>query len=157
VGAVVEGLTFYGLARLAAADMRVKVTFESLGRRKEAQLKRLEGLAGTLAKDAAPRPGIFPIDSVSKVECYVCGYVTETRTMPDQCPQCGTARYTFEKEVSRTKAWEIASEAARRTAALFRELAVEAGGEVRGVLEDLAGDEDAVVTEAEKELAKLRG
>src|SRR5437773_523120 len=53
LGAVVEGLTFYDLANAAVAEMRVKVTFEELGRRKRAQLAKLEAVAGPKAARAA--------------------------------------------------------------------------------------------------------
>src|SRR5438067_2204780 len=44
LGAVVEGLTFYDLANAAVAEMRVKVTFEELGRRKRARLTKMPPL-----------------------------------------------------------------------------------------------------------------
>ncbi len=156
VGAVVEGITFYDLANLAVADMRVKVAFEELGRRKRAELPRLEALIGPEAKQAAPRPGIYPIDVVSKLECYVCGHVIETSAMPNQCPKCGAARYSFEKEIALSKAWEIASTASRKTATLFRDLATKVQGDPKRVLEDLAREEDGLANEADKELAELR-
>lgn len=156
LGAVLEGQTFYQLAHLVAADTKVKVTFEDLGRRKAGQLTKLEPAVAAGAKDAALRPGIFPIESVSKVECYVCGHVTDTRSMPEQCPKCGTARYTFEREISLAKAWEIAGESARKSAALFHELASQAEGPGKSVLEALAKEEDALASEAGHELAELR-
>src|SRR5207244_4338602 len=54
LGAVVEGLTFYDLANAAVAEMRVKVTFEELGRRKRAQLAKLEAVAGPHAPPVRP-------------------------------------------------------------------------------------------------------
>lgn len=156
LGAVLEGLAFYELAHRVAADTRVKVTFEDLGRRKTGQLKRLEALAEPSAKDAAPRPGIFPLDSVSKAECYVCGHVVETKSLPEQCPKCGTARYTFEKEISLAKAWGIAGEAARKSAVLFRQAATHPPAKARSVLEELAREEDDLAKEAGHELAELR-
>ncbi len=156
LGAVLEGLMFYELAHLIAADTRVKVTFEDLQRRKAAQLARLEPLVPPGAREAAPRPGIFPLDSVSKAECYVCGHVVETKALPSQCPKCGTARYTFEKEIALAKAWEVAGETARRSAALFREGAASASGEAKSALEQLAHEEDELSSEAGHELAELR-
>ena len=156
LGVVLEGITFYELAHNAVADTRVKVAFEGLGRRKRAQLARLEAVAGSAAKDAAVLPGIYPLDAVSKVECYVCGYVTETKAIPNQCPKCGTARYTFEKEIALTKAWEIAGETARKEALLFKEAAVQAHGEAQVALEDLAREEEGLATEAGNEVAELR-
>ncbi len=155
LGAVLEGVTFYELAHLIAADTRVKVTFEDLQRRKAAQLTKLEAFVPPTAKDAAPRPGIFPIDSVSKAECYVCGHIVETKALPSQCPNCGTARYTFEKEIALARAWEIAAEAARRSATLFRAAAASASG-AAATLEVLAGEEDELSKEAGHELAELR-
>lgn len=157
VGATLEGLTFYEFAHVVAADTRVKVTFEDLGRRKKAELAKLEAVAGKAAKEVSVRPGIFPLDSVSKAECYVCGHIVETGQMPEQCPKCGTARYTFEKEISLAKAWEIAGEAARKSAAFFRELKSQAGPDGKSVLDELAKMEDALATEAGQELAELRG
>src|SRR2546428_72952 len=81
-GALVEGLTFYDLANVAVAEMRVKVAFEELGRHKKDQLARLESVAGSGVKDAAVMPGIYPINVVAKVECYVCGFVAETKAIP---------------------------------------------------------------------------
>ncbi len=156
LGAVLEGVTFYELAHLIAADTRVKVTFEDLQRRKVAQLSKLEAYLAPTAKDAAPRPGIFPIDSVSKAECYVCGRIVETKALPSQCPNCGTARYTFEKEIALAKAWEIAAEAARRSASLFRAAAASASGGAPSALEALAREEDELSKEAGHELAELR-
>ena len=156
LGAVLEGLTFFELAHLIAADTKVKVTFEDLQRRKAAELSRLEPLAGPSAKEAAPRPGVFPVESVAKAECYVCGHVVETKSLPNQCPKCGTARYTFEKEISLARAWEIARETASKSASLFRDSAAHTEGKAKPVLEDLARSEDALAKEAGQELAELR-
>ncbi len=156
LGAVVEGITFYELAQVAVADTRVKVAFEGLGRRKRAQLAKLETVAGPTAKDASTPPGIYPLDAVSKVECYVCGYVAETKAIPNQCPKCGTARYTFEKEIALSKAWEIAGDTARREAALFKDAAAHASGPTQQALADLARDDEGLAAEAGKELAELR-
>lgn len=156
IGAVVEGLTFYDLANTAVAEVRVKVAFEDLGRRKKTQLARLESVAGPNAKDAAVLPGIYPIGAVAKVECYVCGYVAETKSMPSQCPNCGAARYAFEKEIALSKAWEIAAETGRRSALVFRESAAHAEGEAKALLETLAREEEGQAAQADKQLAELR-
>lgn len=156
IGAVVEGLTFYDLANAAVAEMRVKVAFEDLGRGKRAQLAKLETVAGPNAKDAAVMPGIYPIDAVAKVECYVCGHIAETRVMPNQCPNCGAARYAFEKEIALSKAWEIAARTARKSAILLRDSATRAEGRTKIVLEDLAREEEGQAAQADKHLAELR-
>jgi len=156
IGAVVEGLTFYDLANAAVAEMRVKVAFEALGRHKKAQLARLEAIAGASATHAAVMPGIYPIDAVAKVECYVCGFVAETKTMPSQCPSCGAARYAFEKEIALTKAWEIASETGRNSAVLFRASAAHAAGPTRSLLEELAREDEGEALQADRQLAGLR-
>lgn len=117
---------------------------------------RLESLAGAAGKDSAFYPGIYPLEAVSKAECYVCGHVVETRSMPDQCPSCGTARYTFEKEIALTKAWEIAAETARKSAALFEEAAGHSSGKAKTLLLELAKEETSLAAEAGKELAELR-
>lgn len=156
IGAILEGLSFYDLANAAVAEMRVKVAFEELGRRKRAQLARLESVAGPHAKDAAVMPGIYPIDAVAKVECYVCGYAADTKAMPNQCPSCGAARYAFEKEIALSKAWEIAAETGRRTAVLFRKSAAQVPPEARGVLEELAREDEGQATQADRQLAELR-
>ena len=155
-GAVLEGVTFYEFAHAVSADTRVKVAFEDLGRRLSAQLARLEAGAEPAAKDAPLYPGIYPLEAVSKAECYVCGHVVETRNLPSQCPQCGTARYTFEKEIALTKAWETASEASRKSADLFRDLAAKASAGARPLLEELEREDRALAAEAGKELAELR-
>ncbi len=156
LGAVLEGLAFYELAQVISADTRVKVTFEDLGRRKAAQRDRLEALAGSAAKDQAVYPDLYPLDAVSKAECYVCGHVVETKNLPSQCPKCGTARYTFEKEIALTKAWEIAAETSRKSAELFRASAAAASGPAQALLEALAAEDQALAAEAGKELAELR-
>ncbi len=156
LGAVLEGVTFYQLAQIISADTRVKVTFEDLGRRKAAQLAKLEGALGPQAREGAMYPNLYPLDAVSKAECYVCGHVVETRNLPNQCPKCGTARYTFEKEIALTKAWETASEASRKAADLFRDLAAKASGSARALLQELEREDRSLADEAGKELAELR-
>lgn len=156
IGAVVEGITFYDLGHVAVAEVRVKIAFEELGRRKRVQLAKLEAVAGPTAKDAAILPGIYPLEVVAKVECYVCGYAAETKSMPSQCPNCGAARYAFEKEITLTKAWEIAADTDRKSARLFREAAAHADARVKAVLEALAHDEDGDAAQAEKSVAELR-
>src|SRR2546428_7739398 len=154
-GALVEGLTFYDLANVAVAEMRVKVAFEELGRHKKDQLSRLESVAGSGAKDAALMPGIYPMNVVAKVECYVCGFLAETKAMPNTCPNCGAARYAFEKEISLSKAWEIAAEAGRKSATLFGESAAHTAGRAKAVLEELARDEEGQAGPAGPELPGL--
>ena len=156
LGAVLEGVAFYELAQVVSADTRVKVTFEDLGRRKAAQLAKLEALTGPSAKEGAFYPNLYPLDAVSKAECYVWGHVVETKTMPSQCPKGGTARYTFEKEIALSKAWEIAAETARKSADLFEKSAAASAGKARALLEDLAKEDRALAAEAGKELAELR-
>src|SRR2546428_7467085 len=99
--------------------MRVKVAFEELGRHKKDQLSRLESVAGSGAKDAAVMPGIYPMNVVAKVECYVCGFVAETKAMPNTCPNCGAARYAIVKEIYLLKAWENYAEAGSNSATMF--------------------------------------
>ena len=156
LGAVLEGVAFYEFAQILSADTRVKVTFEDLGRRKASQLTRLEALLGPDARESAVYPNIYPLDAVSKAECYVCGHVVETRNLPNQCPKCGTARYTFEKEIALAKAWETASEASRKSADLFRDLAVKASGPSKALLQELEKEDRSLADEAGKELAELR-
>lgn len=156
LGVVLEGQTFYELAQIVSADTRVKVTFEDLGRRKAAQRKRLEELTGPSAKDAAFYPNFYPLDAVSRAECYVCGHAVETRDMPNQCPKCGTARYTFEKEIALTKAWEIAGETSRKSAEALRALAAKSTGKAEALLGSLSQEDQALADEAGKELAELR-
>ena len=156
IGAVVEGITFYDLANVAVAEVRVKIAFEELGRRKRAQLAKLEAVMGRSAKDAAVLPGIYPLDAVAKVECYVCGFVAETKAMPNQCPNCGAARYAFEKEIALTKAWEIAADTARKSAVRFREAARHADARAKAVFEDLARDEESQATQADQHVGELR-
>src|SRR5437660_11743579 len=135
--------------------MRVKVAFEEMGRRKKAQLAKLEAVAGTNATHAAVMPGIYPLDAVAKVECYVCGFVADTKAMPNVCPSCGAARDAFEKEIALTKAWEIASETERHSADLFRESAARAAGPARSLREELATEDESHETLAEAQLAVL--
>ena len=155
VGAVVEGVTFYDLAHVVAADMRVKVTFEGLGRRKREQLSRLEAKVGGEVARAAPAPGFYPLADVSRLECYVCGHTIDTGTKPAQCPNCGAAGYAFEREITLAKAWEIAAAAARKSAALFRELAGRAHGDGKPLLGELAKEEDRLASDADEAHAEL--
>jgi len=156
LGAVVEGITFYDLANAAVAEMRVKVAFGKLGRRKKSQRARLEAVAGPSATHAAVMPGIYPIDAVSKVECYVCGFAAETKSMPNQCPSCGAARYAFEKEIALTKAWQIASETGHRSAGILRAAASQVAAPVRAVLEELTREDEGQASQAERQLTELR-
>src|SRR2546428_11989527 len=68
-GALVEGLTFYDLANVAVAEMRVKGAFEEIGRHKKDQLARLERVGGPGVKGAAGMPGHYPIHVVGKGGC----------------------------------------------------------------------------------------
>ena len=156
LSAVLEGVTFYGLAQSVSADTRVKVTFEDFGRRKASQLARLEAAAGPGAREAAEYPNFYPLDADSKAECYVSGNDVETRNLPTQSPKSGTARYTFEKEIALTKAWETASEASRKSADLFRDMASKASGPSKVLLQELEKEDRALGDEAGKELAALR-
>ena len=155
VGAVAEGVTFYDLAHVAAADVRVKIAFEDLGVRKRTQLEKLEALAGSEARSAAPAPGFYPIADVSRLECYVCGHILETQAHPAQCPKCGAAGYAFEKEITLAKAWQIAGTAARKTAEFLRGLAARSKGEGKALLEALAAEEDRLAGEADAAHAEL--
>ena len=65
-------------------------------------------------------------------------------------------RYAFEKEISLSKAWEIAAEAGRKSAILFGESAAHAGGRAKVVLEELARDEEGRAVQAARQLAELR-
>src|SRR6266550_658781 len=93
--------------------------------------------------------------AVAEVECYVCGFVADTKAMPNVCPSCGAARYAFEKEIALTKAWEIASETERHSAVLFRESAARAAGPARSLLEELAKEDESQATLADRQLAEL--
>src|SRR5438093_13155311 len=108
--------------------MRVTVTFQELGRHKKDQLARLESVAGSSAKDAAVMPGIYPINVVAKVECYVCGFVAETKAMPNNCANCGAARYGVEKEITLSKAWGVAAAAGRNAEMVCGEAAAATEG-----------------------------
>jgi len=156
LGLVLEGVTFYDLGHIAVADTRVKSAFEDLGRQKQTQLKRLEAVAGSGPRAAAQMPGIYPLDVVSKVECYVCGHLADTRSMPSVCPSCGAARYSFEKEITLSKAWEIAGAAARTSSGRFRDLAGRTTGAGRSLLEDLAKEEDGIASQADQHATELR-
>src|SRR3989304_3252855 len=91
-----------------------------------------------------------------KVACYVGGYTADAKSLPNQCPKCGAARYAFEKEIALSKAWEIASDTGRKSAAVFRDAAGHVHGRAKTVLEDLAREEDQQAAAAAKQLAALR-
>jgi len=84
------------------------------------------------------------------------GYAVDTALMPTACPSCGAARYSFEKEIALSKAWEIAGAGARKSSDLFRTLAGKASGPSKPLLEALAREEDGTAAQADLHVAELR-
>src|SRR5438093_267312 len=88
--------------------------------------------------------------------CWGGGVGCRREGVPNNCPNCGAARYAFEKEISLSKAWEIAAEAGRKSATLFGESAAHTAGRTKAVLEELAQDEQGQAVQADRQLAELR-
>ena len=88
------------------------------------------------------------------MECYACGYVTDE--IPMSCPQCGAARYAFEREFSKAMIWGTALSSGKALAKEAQAAIPQAKGEVRAALEALLKREQALLREAEGELASAK-
>jgi len=150
------GVAFYERAGAVTADPRVRLIFQRLARVKHDHLRLLRDRAaamGVRGGHAAKAPTVYPTEAFARVECYVCGYGSVD--IPDACPKCGSARYAFEKEVSKAMAWELAATSARASVAFLRGLE-ERYPAGQPLLDSLRAAEEASAAEAEGELTRSK-
>jgi len=160
LGAVVrlerDGVAFFRRANAIAADPRVRILLERLARDREEGARLIEdsmAKAGIKAPSSSvPTP--YPFEAVAKVVCYACGYVADE--IPASCPQCGSARYSFEKEFTTAMVWEIVLASGRAVAQAAQASIPRAKGGMRSALESLMRREQALTKEAEGELASAK-
>ncbi|HTD81010.1 MAG TPA: hypothetical protein VK723_02540 [Thermoplasmata archaeon] len=151
-----DGAAFFRRANAIAADPRVRQQFERLSRQREESAKLLEAAAARSGVKATPAPGPnpYPFEAIAKVECYSCGYVTEE--IPTSCPQCGSARYAFEREFTKAMIWGTALASGKAVAAGVQAAIPQTKGELKAALETLLERERALLKEAEGELASAK-
>ncbi len=148
-----DGAAFYRRANMIAADPRVRQVFDRLAREREEGARLLEEAAAKSGICVVPSggPNPYPFEAIWKLECYACGYVAEE--IPTSCPQCGAARYAFEKEFTKAMIWGTALSSGKAVTAGVQAAIPHAKGEVRAALEGLLRREQALLKEAEGELA----
>jgi len=150
------GAAFYKRAAAVTADPRVRLIFQRLERVQQDQVKLLRDRAVSMAVRGG-RPGkppaVFPTEAFARVECYVCGH--SAADIPEACPECGSARYAFEKEISKAMAWELAATSARGSASYLRSLE-ERYPASRPLLDGLRAAEETSARDAEGELARSK-
>ena len=150
------GVAFFERAGAVTADPRVKLIFHRLARVKQDHIKLLRdrgaamGVRGTHTSTA---PAVYPTAAFARVECYVCGH--SSIDIPDACPQCGSARYAYEKEINKSMAWELAATSARASATYLHSLE-ERYPAGRPLLDPLRAAEEASARESEAELARSK-
>ncbi len=151
-----DGVAFFRRANAVAADPRVRELFERLARSREESARLLEVAASKAGIHITPkgRATPYPFEAVAKVECYACGYVADE--IPASCPQCGAARYAFEKEFTKAAVWGTALSSGSAVAQAVEDAIPRADGDLRLALEDLLQRERALLREAEGELAAAR-
>jgi len=151
-----DGAAYYHRAIGIAADPRTRQVFDRLSREREEAARILEEAATKSGIHLAPMggPNPYPFEAIAKVECYACGYVTEE--IPTSCPQCGAARYAFEREFTKAMIWGTAVSSGKAVAKEAQAAIPHAKGEVRAALEALLKREQALVKEAEGELASAK-
>ena len=150
------GVAFYERAAAVTADPRVRLIFQRLVRVKQDHVKLLRDRAASMTVHGGHPgnpPAVYPTEAFARVECYVCGH--SSVDIPEACPKCGSARYAFEKEISKAMAWELAATSARASASYLRGLEDRhpAG---RPLLDGLRAAEEAAAREAEGELARSK-
>ena len=151
-----DGVSFFRRANEVAADPRVKQVFERLARDRAESARILEDAAAKAGIRVTPAggPSPYPFEAVAKVECYACGFVADE--IPSSCPQCGAARYSFEKEFTKGTVWEIARSSGTAVSQAVQAAIPDLKGDLRAVLEALLRREQALLREAEGELASAR-
>ena len=151
-----DGAAFFRRANVIAADPRVRQVFDRLAREREEGARLVEKAAAKAAMRIVPLggPNPYPFEAIAKLECYACGYVTEE--IPTSCPQCGAARYAFEREFTKAMIWGTALSSGKAVCQGVQAAIPHAKGEVRAALETLLKREQALLKEAEGELASAK-
>lgn len=151
-----DGIAFFRRANRLASDPRVKFIFGRAAEEYEGVLKVLGPLAKGKAKGKAPT--LFPFEDYEKLECYVCGYETETDEIPEVCPSCGAARYAFEKEVSQDRAWDLVARTTKDVLAFTKKAGAGVkDAKAKEALAKVAGIHKGLLGEAQEERARLEG
>jgi hypothetical protein len=151
-----DGAAFFRRANVIAADPRVRQVFERLARQREEGARLVEEAASKSGIRVVPSggPNPYPFEAIAKLECYACGYVTEES--PTSCPQCGAARYAFEKEFTKGMIWGTALSSGKAVTEGVRAAIPASKGDLRAALEGLLTREQALQKEAEGELASAK-
>ncbi len=151
-----DGAAFFRRANAIAADPRVRQLFERLSRQREEAARVIESAAARSGIRATPGggPNPYPFEAIAKVECYACGFVAEE--IPTSCPQCGAARYAFEREFTKAMIWGTALASGTAVAEGVLAAIPATKGELRAALESLLERERALLKEAEGELASAK-
>jgi len=151
-----DGAAFFRRANVIAADPRVRQVFDRLAREREEGARLVEEAAAKAGIKVAPTggPNPYPFEAIAKLECYACGYVTEE--IPTSCPQCGAARYAFEREFTASMIWGTALASGKAVTQGVQAAIPGAKGDLRAALERLLGREQALLKEAEGALASAK-
>ena len=151
-----DGAAFFRRANVIAADPRTRQLFDRLAREREEGARLVEEAASKsgVRIAAAGGPNPYPFEAIAKVECYACGYVTEE--IPTSCPQCGAARYSFEREFTKSMIWGTARASGTALAEAVRAAIPGSKAGLQAVLESLLKREQALLKEAEGELASAK-
>jgi rubrerythrin len=153
------GLDFYSNVSKVAADPRARSLFQQMADRKREEMRLLNLRYGEITGDeAAPTPeeaerillqggesvpSIYPMKSVERAVCFVCGEEVAVDALPNECPSCGASRYAFERDIDEGLAFRMAQENEAKCLDLYRRFAEELSGRVKGLLEEmLRGTED---------------
>lgn len=116
-------MRFYRHASSVVADPRVRRFFSSLAEEKHEHLQILEEEMGSRSERPRKRGVIsgreepsplYPFEAFQDLACFVCGYTLKGDEFPDSCPECGAARYTFQKDIGLRRAQETALNSDRR-------------------------------------------
>lgn len=151
-----DGAAFFRRANVIAADPRTRQLFDRLAREREEGARLIEAAAAKAGVRVVPSggPNPYSFEAIAKVECYACGYVTEE--IPTSCPQCGAARYAFEREFTKSMIWGTALASGKAVAEGVRAAIPGAKADLRAALESVLKREQALQKEAEGELASAK-
>ncbi|TLZ53192.1 MAG: hypothetical protein E6K18_00870 [Methanobacteriota archaeon] len=151
-----DGAAFFRRANLLAADPRVKFIFGRAAETFENAAKVLEPVAKGRGKPKVP--AVFPFEEYEEIECYVCGHVARADDLPEVCPECGAARYAFEREVSQGGAWDLVLRTTKEAAAFARKVATAVKDtEQKEALAKAAELRKGLLDEAKEERARMEG
>lgn len=155
-----EGVSFFEKAHVLVGDPRVREVFDKLAEAKREQLRSLEESLRALNVPATAKDDrkslAYPLADFEKAECYVCGYSTGLKEIPESCPRCGASRYAFEKEVSFRRAWEIAEEGSDSALKILGEAEKDAEPTVKHILAEQISFEQKLLDEARRQLEQAK-